>query len=577
MATLNFKNIKAAFGRRKTIDSSFQSPLRRCLVFFDLFLLGVGGSVDVALYILLGNVIRDFCGPSIVISMIIGFFLCLISGLCYAEFGSYVPTSGSDYDYVYSTLGEFCGFLDGWSILIASVIATAALAQGAADLMRSLTDLATYHYLDAHAPLPDHPLLAQNVNIIAALLVVLVTIITALGVQSSVRINDAIVSINLLVILFTFITGLVYIDFDHWSGWDNFAPYGVTGILQSLPYTIFFYGGFVCITFSTEETINPQRILPRSIIASLIGIFACFFTVGTVLSLIIPYNKLSQVSPLSDAFEMVAFKQSKYIIAFGGFCSCFSSVLTAAYANSCLAYVMARDGLLMKFLCKVNKKSLVPVQAVLITGFTATVLAAFVDLTILIEICSILTLLPYVTLGISVILLRYKEYDANVIINMNGDNKIQPDNAAESNELASATNNLMNGHLPLSQMNVLFGSATKSKIIVALVLLFLSSASTSLLVRFGISYTLDTPIFATLGVIFAVPLFISTMVIQRTPRPVLKFPFTMPMFPVLPAMCLSLCTFVMFQFGMWAWILFVINTILGKYLITIPSRQFNKI
>jgi amino acid transporter len=466
---------------------------------------------------------------------------------------------------VYSTLGELCGFLDGWSILIASVIATAALAQGAADLLRALTDSVTFNYLDAHATLPDHALLAPNVNIVATALIILVTIITAMGVQSSVRINDGIVAINLLVIVFTFVTGLVYIDFDHWSGWDNFAPYGVNGILKSLPFTIFFYAGFVCITFSTEEVINPQKILPRSIMASLIGIFICFFCIGTVLTLIIPYNQLSTVSPLSDAFAMVAFKQSKYVIAFGGFCSCFSSVLTACYANSRLTYVMARDGLLVSFLRKVNKQSLVPIQAILVTGFIATILTAFVDLTILIEVCSILSLLPYVTLAISVILLRHKEHGANDVVNINGYDEAQP-NSTESHQIASATDNLMNGHPLLSQMNILFGRKAKSTIIIALVALFLSSAGISLVIRFGISYKLETPLFVALSIIFTIPLLASMVVIYRTPHQILKFPFTIPMFPMLPTVCFAACIFVMFQFSMWAWILLVINTVFGMYL-----------
>ena len=555
------QNVFTAFTRRKTIDSDFESPLRRCLVFWDLFLLGVGGSVDVALYILLGNVIRDFSGPSIVISIIFGCFVCFISGLCYAEFASYVPTSGSDYDYTYSTLGELCGFLDGWSILVSSVISTPALAQGAADLLRSLTDSATFDYLDAHAPLPDHALLASNVNIVAALLIVLVTIITAMGVQSSVRINDAIVAINLLVILFTFVTGLVYVDFDHW---DNFAPYSITGILESLPYSIFFFCGFVCITYSSEEVIEPEKILPRSIMASIIGIFVCFFSVGTVLSLIIPYNQLSNVSPLSDAFEMVAFKQSKYIIAFGGFCACFSSVLTACYGNSRLIYVMARDGLLMNFFRKVNRQTLVPVQAVLVSGLIAAILAAFADLTILIEICSILSLIPFIALAISIILLRYKEHENNTTITC--DIEDANDKAEPNTEICLNALTARNAHHPLlSQMNILFESKSKSMIILALLVLFLSSAGFALVVRFGISYELGTPSFATLCVIFVIPMLVTMIVIYRTPHQVLKFPFTMPMFPILPMVCVFVCTFVMFQFSMWAWILFIINTVLGKY------------
>ena len=596
-----FKSLFPAFTRRKVIDSDFESPLRRCLAFWDLFLLGVGGSVDVALYILLGNVIRDVCGPSIVISMIPGIFLCFIAGLCYAEFASYVPTSGSDYDYIYLSLGELCGFLDGWSILVSCCIATSALAQGAADLLRSLTNSVTFDYLDAYAPLPDHALLSTNVNVVAAIILVLVSIITALGVQHSVRFNDVIVGINLLVILFAFITGLVYIDTDNWSGWDKFAPYGITGILKSLPYTIFFFCGFVCITYSSEEVINPQKILPLSITASLIGIFVCFFLIGTVLSLIIPYNKLSMVSPLSDVFEVVAFKQSKYIIAFGGFCSCFSSVLTACFANSRLTYVIARDGLIMKFVNKVNKRTSVPVRAVLITGFIATVMAAFVDLTILIEISSILMLLPYLALGISVILLRYKEYDAMDLNSMQDYDATQPKNghitqpdtnsgteALMSDHLPSSqindddtqpknnhktqpdansrTEELMSGHIPLSQINDLFQRKPKTRIIIALVILFLSSAGLSLVIDSGISHKLETPLFVALSVILAILLLMSILVIHKTPHQVLKFRFTMPLFPILPTTFVAFCVFVMFQFSMWAWVLFIINTIIGKYL-----------
>ena len=564
MALSYFKNFFAAFTRRKVIDSDFESPLHRCLVFWDLFLLGVGGSVDVALYILLGNVIRDVCGPSIVISLIPGILLCFIAGLSYAEFASYVPTSGSDYDYIYLSLGELCGFLDGWSILVSSCIATSALAQGAADLLRPLTNSVTFDYLDAHAPLPDHALLSTNVKVVAAIILSLVSIITAMGVQHSVRFNDVIVGINLLVILFTFITGLVYIDTDNWSGWDKFAPYGITGILKSLPYTIFFFGGFVCITYSSEEVINPQKILPWSITTSLIGIFVCFFLIGTVLSLIIPYNKLSKVSPLSDAFEVVAFKQSKYIIAFGGFCSCFSSVLTACYANSRLAYVMARDGLIMKFVKKVNKRTLVPVRAVLMTGFIATVMAAFVDLTILIEISSILMLLPYLALGISVILLRYKEHDVMDLNSMQDYDDTQPNSPKTPSNPNSVA--LMSGHLPLSQINDLFKRKTKTRIIIALVILVLSSAGLSLVINSGISHKLETPLFAALCVILATPLLVSIHVIHKTPHQILKFRFTMPLFPILPTTFLAFCVFVMFQFSMWAWILFIINTIIGKYL-----------
>ena len=556
----NARGIWKTLGRKKFVDQSFESPLRRCLVFVDLFLLGVGGSVDVALYIVLGNVIRDLSGPSVLISMVPTFFVCLGSGFCYAEFASYIPTSGSDYDYVYSSLGEICGFFDGWSILVSSVLATAVLAQGAGDLLSSLTNSASYEYFDSHVELPEHSLLASNLNVMATLIVVLVTIITAIGVQGSIRFNGVIVVINILVVVFTFILGLFYINFDNWSSWDKFAPYGATGILDALPVVLFFYGGFVSVTFSSEEVINPHQILPKSIVASLVGIFVLFMMIAFVLGLVIPYDQLPKVSPLSDAFGNVAFKESKYIIAVGGFCSCFSSVLTASYANSRLAYVISRDGLISRFLSKVNKRMQVPINAVLTTGLIACVLAAFLDLTILVEMCSILTVVPYILLLFSVILPRYKE--------------ILPHKEPKEDELSvDAIDTIHDGSVSLSPSSVETETKIKPKIIVALVMLILSTTALSLLVRFSVSYNVDKVVFGILAAVFLIPLMLSFLVIYKTPYEKLVFPFTMPCFPLLPATCLVMCVFIMLQFSMWAWILFCCNSVLGKFKVHLMPQR----
>ena len=556
----NARGIWKTLGRKKSVDQSFESPLRRCLVFVDLFLLGVGGSVDVALYIVLGNVIRDLSGPSVLISMVLTFFVCLGSGLCYAEFASYIPTSGSDYDYVYSSLGEMCAFFDGWSILVASILATAVLAQGAGDLLSSLTNSASFEYLDSHVELPEHSLLASNLNVMATLIVILVTIISAIGVQGSIRFNCIIVVINIMVVIFTFILGLFYIDFDNWSSWDKFAPYGANGILDALPVCLFFYGGYVSVTFSSEEVINPYQILPKSIVASLVGIFVLFMMIAFVLGLAIPYDQLPKMSPLSDAFGNVAFKESKYIIAVGGFCSCFSSVLTASYGNSRLAYVISRDGLITRFLSKVNKRTQVPINAVLTTGLIAGVLAAFFDLTILVEMCSILAVMPYILLLFSVILSRYKEI-------------LPHEEPKEDESSVDAIDTIDDGSVSLSPSSVETETKIKPKIIVALVMLVLSTTALSLLVRFSLSYDVDKVVFGILAAVFLIPLMLSFVVIYKTPYEKLVFPFTMPCFPLLPTTCLVMYVFIMLQFSMWAWIVFCCNFVLGKFKVhLIPQR-----
>ena len=267
---------------------------------------------------------------------------------------------------------------------------------------------------------------------------------------------------------------------------------------------------------------------------------------------------------------MVAFKQSKYIIAFGGFCSCFSSVFTASYGNSRLAYVMSRDGLIVNFLQVVNTRTLVPVRAVVFCGGIAALLAAFADLTILIEMCSILSVLPFVLLCIAVILLRYKVNDTDKTTDVTNDEEATAcinshDVIANNGQDEATKDELRDGHLSLSQTNVLCESKTKLRIKLALLTLVISSVGISLVARFGMSYRLGMPTFVTLEIVFAIPMLLSMMVIYRTPHQAVKFPFTMPMFPILPCICLALCIFVMVQFSMWSWILFVVHIAIGKF------------
>ena len=79
-------------------------------------LLGVGAVIGAGIFVLTGQAAAANAGPAIVLSMLLAGVVSALAGLCYAEFASTVPVSGSAYTYTYATLGELVAWMIGWDL-----------------------------------------------------------------------------------------------------------------------------------------------------------------------------------------------------------------------------------------------------------------------------------------------------------------------------------------------------------------------------------------------------------------------------------------------------------------------------
>src|SRR4051795_3771555 len=104
--------------------------LHRVLGPLALTSLGVGATIGTGIYVLTGEVARNFAGPSLMLSFLLAGVGCGFAALCYSELASMVPVAGSAYTYAYATLGELLAWIIGWDLVLEYAIGSSAVAVG---------------------------------------------------------------------------------------------------------------------------------------------------------------------------------------------------------------------------------------------------------------------------------------------------------------------------------------------------------------------------------------------------------------------------------------------------------------
>ncbi|XP_077998122.1 high affinity cationic amino acid transporter 1-like [Glandiceps talaboti] len=398
------------FSRTKTFDTENlkNTDLTRCLGVFDLTSLGIGSTLGAGIYVLAGQVARDQAGPAVVLSFFIAAVASFLSGLCYAEFGARIPKTGSAYTYCYITVGELWAFVIGWNMIMENMIGAASVGKAWSQYFDSILNNTISHSIRTTVGDFHQPWLGQYPDFFAFSLLIVITVVVAVGVKMSSVVTSVLTVINLLVIAFIIGAGCFFIDGDNWTGGDGFFPYGASGVLSGAATCFYAFVGFDVIATSGEEARNPGRTIPIAIVLTLIVCFLAYFGVSAIMTLMEPYSKLSYSAPLAEVFFQRGLPAAKYVIAVGALCGLTASMMGSIFPLPRIIFAMARDGLIFAFLGIVNKTTSTPIWATLCAGVLTAVLAMLLDLQQLVEMMSIGTLMAYALVAMCVLILRYQ-------------------------------------------------------------------------------------------------------------------------------------------------------------------------
>ena len=420
-----FKRLFATKPIGELHEADSLNELHRTLDARALVLLGIGAIIGTGIFVLTGTAAANHAGPALVVSFVIAGIGCAFAGLCYAEFASMIPVSGSAYSYSYATLGESVAWFIGWNLILEYLFASATVAVGWSGYVVSLVEQLGILLPDALTNAPftkgaGHFEIVRTgalLNLPAVLVVAAITALCYVGIHQSARFNALVVAIKVVVILLFIGFGMWVVDGANWQPFvpDNtgqFGRFGVSGILQAAGIIFFAYIGFDAVSTAAQEAKNPQRDMPIGILASLAICTVLYVAVSAVLTGMVHYSQLDTAAPVALALDR--HPELSWLagwIKLGAIAGMTSVMLVMTLGQPRIFYAMSRDGLLPPLFRRVHPKHKTPHIGTLITGSVAALIAGLFPVTILGELVSIGTLLAFATVCIGVLVLRYTRPD----------------------------------------------------------------------------------------------------------------------------------------------------------------------
>lgn len=347
--------------------------LRRRLGTADAVVLGLGAMLGAGIFVVFAPAAAA-AGSGLLIGLALAAGVAYCNAASSARLAARYPRSGGSYVYGRERLGEFWGYLAGWSFVVGKTASCAAMA------------LTVGLYLwpaGAHA--------------VAVAAVVALTALNYRGVEKSARLTRGIVAVTLgvLAAVVAVVTALLV------SGRAEPARIELSGtslhgIVQSAGLMFFAFAGYARIATLGEEVRDPARVIPKAVRLSLGITLAVYAAIAlTLLAALGPSRLAGAAAPLADAVSAVGAPGLEPVVRAGAALAALGALLSLILGVSRTTLAMARDRHLPAPLAAVHPRFGVPHRAEITVGVVVAVLAAVADVRSAIGFSSFAVLVYY--------------------------------------------------------------------------------------------------------------------------------------------------------------------------------------
>lgn len=388
--------------------------LVRSLKVRDFLALGVGTIVSTSIFTLPGEVAAMHTGPAVAISFLLAAVVAGLVAFSYAEMSAAMPFAGSAYSWINVVFGEFFGWIAGWALLAEYFIALAFVGSGLSANFRALIAP-----LGLKLPASLSNAFGTDAGIVDLVSVVVIALVAALisrGVSRAARVENVLVVLKVFAVLLFIVVGLTAL---HAANYVPFVPKyhetangpfgGWQGIYAGVSMIFLSYIGFDSIAANSAEAVNPQKTMPRGILGSLAIAVVLFVAVSLVLVGMLPYSKYANsAEPVGLALRAAGHGGVATVVQTIAVVGMFTALIGMSMAGSRLIYSFGRDGMLPKWLGKLDESNR-PNRALWTLTIVGILIGAFFPFAFLSQLISAGTLIAFMFVSIGIYPLRRRE------------------------------------------------------------------------------------------------------------------------------------------------------------------------
>ena len=332
------------------------AELKRALGFWTILALSISSIMGTGMFF--GAAIAaGYSGNASILSWVILSLFGICISLYFGELVSLFPKAGGVYEFSKQAYNRFTSFMMGWLAWIVGNLTTALLIVAAIDYL-----------------IPDSSKFILKIAV-SIFLIIALNAVAFYGIEASGFIVVVLSSLSIALILSVIFPGIFFVDAGNLS---PFMEFGTLSIITAIFFIAESFFGWESATYLSEETKNPEKIIPKALVLGtiIVGVLA---TLLSLVSLgIIPWRILTAESaPLSLVFERI-YGSLGNLLNYGVFVALIGSAAGGIIAMPRLILALARDKLFISQLSEIHPKYNTPYRAIIFQAIASLIIFGMV-------------------------------------------------------------------------------------------------------------------------------------------------------------------------------------------------------